>query len=140
MHHQAAHREILFEGLHGTLTLRRVAPGIVLAIFRGPDVGEFGDGPFKELAKDLSEGLPLELFIDARECVGPSVEVSNDWAQWMMANRTQLHRINLLCGSRYVEMTANFVRRFTQFGERMRIYTEREAFYHALGAAAGRKP
>jgi hypothetical protein len=129
--------DVQYEGVHCTLTIRRPARGVVFAIFKGPDVGEFGDKPFAELAKDLAGGLPLELFIDASECLGPTIDVSNNWAQWMLSNRNQLHRINLLCGSRYVEMTVNFVRRFTQFGERMRLYTERDAFYQALSAAVG---
>jgi hypothetical protein len=134
-----SNQDIVYEGMHCILTIRRPALGVVLAIFKGPDVGEFGDKPFQELAKDLALGLPLELFIDASECLGPTVNVSNDWAHWMITNRVQLHRINLLSGTRYVDVTANFVRRFTEFGERMRIYTEREAFYEALTTDIGER-
>jgi hypothetical protein len=115
-----------------------MGPAGRLLIFNGPDLGEFGDKPFHELAKDLAPGLPLELFFDASECIGPTVNVSSEWAQWMITHRTQLYRVNLLCGSRYVEVTANFVRRFTEFGERMRIYMENDAFYQALSAATGK--
>jgi hypothetical protein len=111
---------------------------VVLVIFNGPDLGEFGDKPFQELAKDLAPGLPLELFFDASKCIGPTVNVSSEWAQWMITYRTQLYRVNLLCGSRYVEVTANFVRRFTEFGERMRIYSDHNAFYQALSVGAGK--
>jgi hypothetical protein len=34
----------------------------------------------------------------------------------------------MLTGSRFVQLTANFVRNFAQFGELMRIYTEAAAF------------
>lgn len=129
--------EVLMEGIHGSLSLKRPGPGVVLAIFKGPDVGEFGDAPFRELEKDLAKGESLELFFDAQECPGPSVSVSDQWAQWMSGKRNQLHRVNILSGSRFVEMTANFVRRFTAMGDRLRIYTDREAFYQALKGAIG---
>jgi hypothetical protein len=131
-------QDAVFDGIHGTITIHRPAPGVVLVIFTGPDLGEFGDKPFHELAKDLATGLPLELFIDASGCIGPTVNVSSDWAQWMITHRTQLYRVNLLSGSRYVEVTANFVRRFTEFGERMRIYTDNDAFYRALSVGSGK--
>ena len=107
---------VVFEGIHCTLKIQRPASGVIFAVFTGPDVGEFGDGPFKELAKDLQRGLPQELFVDANQCRGPSLEVSNAWAQWMTASRSQLNRVSILCGSLYVELTANFVGRFTDFG------------------------
>jgi hypothetical protein len=131
----ASAAEVVFEGIHCTLTIRRPSAGVVLAVFKGPDVGEFGDSPFQELAKDLAHGLPIELFVDARECLGASINVSNEWAQWMCSHRSQLHRVNILCGSRYLEVTVGFVRRFTQFGDRLRIYTEHDAFYLALTSA-----
>lgn len=137
MSDQNAPGEIILEGIHCTLTIRRPASGVIHAIYKGPDIGEFGDAPFLELSKDLAPGLPVELFIDARECPGPSINVSNDWAKWMCAHRNQVHRINILSGSRFVDVTASFVRRFTEFGERLRVYTEREVFYQALSAATG---
>ncbi len=124
---------------HGDLTITRPADGVVLIVFTGHDIGEFGDAPFRELAHDLREGRPLEVFVDARHVPGASIDVSGSWAQWMMANREQLHRLSILCGSRFIELTANFVRQFTEFGPRMRIYTEAAAFDEALrgaGAAA----
>jgi hypothetical protein len=130
--------DILFEGIHCTLTIRRPAAGTILAIFNGHDVGEFGEAPFRELAKDLGTGLPIELFVDARRTIGASIDVSNDWARWMLANRGQLHRVHILCGSRFIQLTANFVRRFTGFEDRMRIYTEPAAFEHSLNAVRGK--
>jgi hypothetical protein len=127
--------KVCFEGIHCTLTIQRPASGVVLATFHGHDIGEFGARPFEELAKDLAGGLPLELFIDARHTPGASIQVSGEWAQWMLNHRHQLHRVNILCGSRFIQLTANFVRRFTGFEDRMRIYTDAVAFDQALGAA-----
>jgi hypothetical protein len=63
--------------------------------------------------------------------------VSADWARWMTTHRDRIQRLSILCGSRFVELTAGFVQKFTQFGSRMRIYTESEAFEEALRVAVG---
>jgi hypothetical protein len=127
----------VFNGLHCTLSIRRPVPGVVLVIFEGLDVGEFGDAPFRELAQDVGTGAPIEIFIDARKVPAASIEVSAEWAQWMTIHRGVIQRLNILCASRFVELTANFVQRFTQFGDRMRIYTEVAAFEEALRVAGG---
>ena len=127
--------EVVFEGIHCTLTLRRLRPGIVLAIFKGPDVGEFGQAPFKELARDLETSRRIELFVDARAVPTASLDASNDWAQWMITHNEALVRINMLCATPFVQMTATIVRNFTALGERMRIYTDPAEFEKAVGAA-----
>ncbi len=121
---------------HCTLTIVRPAPRVVVAIFDGPDAGEFGDAPFRELAPDVRDGGPVEIFIDARKVPAASIDVSADWAQWMTAHRERIERLNILCGSRFIELTASFVQRFTEFGPRMRIYTDPAAFDEALRAAS----
>ena len=55
----------------------------------------------------------------------------------MRANRERIYRLNMLCKSRFIELTANFVQRFTEFGPRMRIYTDELAFDEALRTACG---
>lgn len=128
---------VTWEGVHCTLTIRRPGPGVVVAVFEGgPDIGEFGDAPFAEMDKDLAPGLPIELFVDARAISGVSVDVSGVWSRWMSAHRNQLYRVNLLAGSRLLEVTAGFVRRFSGV-ERLRIYTDAAAFDRALAIAAG---
>jgi hypothetical protein len=135
---QSGSNEVVFEGIHCTLTIRRLRPGIILAIFKGPDVGEFGQAPFKELAKDLAASRQIELFVDARAVPTASMDVSNDWAQWMIAHNDALVRINMLCSTPFVQMTATIVRNFTALGERMRIYTDPSEFEKAVGAAVVR--
>ncbi len=112
---------IAFAGTHCSLEILRPDVGVVVAVFDGCDIGEFGEAPFRELDADLATGEPLELFIDARKAIGPSIEVSGGWAQWMMAHRAQLHRVHIVCTTRLVEISAHFVRRFTQFGPRMHL-------------------
>ncbi len=68
---------------------------------------------------------------------GPdAIDVSAGWATWMSTNRERIERLNILCGSRFIELTASFVQRFTQLGPRMRIYTDHAAFDQALHVAS----
>jgi hypothetical protein len=48
-------------------------------------------------------------------------------------NRAALQR----SAREHIQLTADFVRRFAQLGELMRIYTEASSFEHALTAATG---
>ena len=120
--------EVQFAGVHCTLSVRNYA-GVVVMKISGTDIGEFGDAPMLELAKCV-EGA--ELFIDARDVRGASIEVSGEWAEWLRAHKTNLRGINMLTGSRFVEVTADFVRRFAGLQGTMRIYTEATAFDAAL--------
>ncbi|MEO8371743.1 MAG: hypothetical protein ABI806_21320 [Candidatus Solibacter sp.] len=103
--------------------------GVVVMKISGTDIGEFGDAPMLELAKCVAGA---ELFIDARDVRGASIEVSGEWAEWLRAHKTHLRGINMLTGSRFVEVTADFVRRFAGLEGSMRIYTEAAAFDAAL--------
>jgi len=123
-----------FEGVHCTMAVERPAPGLVVLRIAGSDVGEFGDAPFLEPAPDVSGPAPSELFVDARDTRGASVDVSNDWAQWLRAHKAGLRRVHMLTGSRFVQLTADFVRRFAEL-EMMRVYTDPAAFDEALAAA-----
>ncbi len=125
-------KEVRWEGIHFSMAIERPAAGTVVVRFSGWDAGEFGDMPMLELAKDLSNEARIELFIDAREVKGASIEVSGDWSQWLGKHRTSFKHISMLTGSRFIQVTANFVRRYGELGELMRIYTEPAAFDEAL--------
>lgn len=124
----------VFKGLHSTLTLQRPRPHIVTLVIIGRDVGEHGEAPLRALDSELRTG-PFALYIDARDTRGASVDVSNIWAQWLRKNRDQLHEVHMLTGSRFVQLTADFVRRFAELGDAMRIYTDGAAFDEALQLA-----
>jgi hypothetical protein len=124
----------VFKGLHSTMTLDRPRPHIVTLVIIGRDVGEHGDAPLRVLDDELCAGA-FTLFIDARDTRGASVDVSNIWAQWLRRNRDQLHEIHMLTGSRFIQLTADFVRRFAELGDTMRIYTDGAAFDEALQLA-----
>lgn len=128
-----------FEGLHSTLVISRPARHVVVLTISGRDAGEHGDSPLRALDDELQLG-PYSLFIDARRTQGASLDVSNVWAQWLRGHRDQLHQIHMLTGSRFVQLTADFVRRFAELGDAMRIYTDGAAFDEALRAATTRTP
>ena len=127
---------VLFEGAHCTLEISRPAEGVVLIVIKGRDTGQFGDAPFRELTREIAMGLPFEVFVDASAAPSASIDVSGSWARWMIANRDSIQRLNIFCRSRFIEITAKFVRQFTKFGPRMRIYTDAGSFESALRAAA----
>jgi hypothetical protein len=129
---------VRYEGVSAGLAIERPAPSVVVLSLTGWDTGEFGDAPMKEIAKDFAAGKPLELFIDARAVKGASIDVSNDWALWLRANRARFVHISMLTGSPFVQLTAKFVQRFADLGEIMRIYTDPSAFDAALQAAIAR--
>jgi phage regulator Rha-like protein len=61
--------------------------------------------------------------------------VSGEWAIWLRAQKANLQSISMLTGSRYVEITADFVRRFAELESIMRVYTDPVAFDAALAEA-----
>jgi hypothetical protein len=126
-----------FEGHHSTITLDRPVGHIVVLTITGRDAGEHGDGPLRALDEELTRG-PFALFIDARATLGASVDVSNIWAQWLRTRRDRLDQIHMLTGSKFVQLTADFVRRFAELGDAMRIYTDGAAFDQALASATRR--
>ena len=127
-----------WEGIHSGFAMERPARGIVVLRFVGHDVGEFGDAPMRALEEHLSTDGSIELFLDARDSDGATIDVSSEWAQWLGAHRSRCDRICMLAGSRFIEITAKFVRRFADLGEIMRIYTDAHAFDQDLALAIAR--
>src|SRR5215470_2331047 len=125
-------RKMSFDGLHCTLHIEPHACGVVVLLISGTDIGEFGETPMRVLNDYLAGKGPARLFIDAREVRGASIEVSGEWARWLSAHKVQLREISMLTGSRFIEVTADFVRRFADLEGLMRIYTEAAAFDAAL--------
>lgn len=123
--------ELTFEEPHSTLRLRRPAPGVVVLTISGTDIGEHGSAPFEALEQDVRSG-PFHLFVDARDSRGVTVEVSGEWCRWLADHRASLRSVQMLTGSRFVQVTATFIRNFAALGELMRIYTEVPAFEEEL--------
>lgn len=128
---------VTFEGVHATFAISRPGPAVVLMTISGRDAGEHGDAPMRALDDELATGS-FALFIDARRTSGASIDVSNVWACWLRRHRDHLHRIHMLTGSRFVQLTADFVRRFADLGDSMLVYTDGGAFDEALTIATRR--
>jgi len=124
--------EVHLDGIHCDLTIQSFPEGVVVLKISGTDVGEFGDRPMWELNECVKDIDPVHLFIDARDVRGASMKVSGGWAEWLRAHKTHFQNISMLTGSRYVEITADFVRRFAKLESIMRIYTDPEIFDAAL--------
>jgi hypothetical protein len=125
-------------GVNTTMTIKRLAASVVAVVISGTDVGELGEAPFRALDQQLARG-PFSLFVDARRTKGASVDVSNLWARWLRNHRDDLVRIHMLTGSRFVTMTADFVRRVAELGDAMLIYTDPNVFDETLDAALHRR-
>lgn len=126
---------VRLEGVYCTMEIARPALGLVVVTITGSDVGEFGEAPFRELAADVAAGEPIDLFVDARSTQGASIDVSADWALWLRKHRGNLSRVTMITGSRFIEISADFVRRFAGLEGVMRLTNNEAAFDAALAAA-----
>ena len=129
---------IHYEGVHCNLFLDRPAQDVVVLRISGTDIGEFGEAPMSSLNEWLAGAGRIELFIDARDVRGASIEVSGEWAAWLNAHRESLRTVTMLTGSRFIQITAEFVRRFASLEGIMRICTEPAVFDGALAATLRR--
>jgi hypothetical protein len=133
--------EVRLEGVHCTFVISRPAVGVVLVAIHGNDTGEHGDAPFRELEKNIGPArAPIELFIDARTTRLASLNVSSDWARWLAKHRARFRHVSMLTGSRFIQLTADFVVRFADLGDTMRIYTDPAAFEGALSNSIANAP
>jgi len=128
--------EIHYDGVHCAFVIERPAPSVLVLRISGTDIGELGDAPMRGLDDCLAGASPFQFFIDARETRGASIDVSGEWAQWLKTRKPCFSRISMLVGGRFIELTAEFVRRFAELEGVMRIYTDPAAFSDALNEAA----
>ena len=114
------------------MSIGKPAAKVVLMRIAGTDVGEFGDAPMKALGGWLDNSPVAHLFIDARDVRGASIEVSGEWAAWLSAHKSDLGLVTMLTGSRFIQVTAEFVRRFASLEGSMRICSDPAVFDQAL--------
>jgi hypothetical protein len=118
------------------VTISRWGVARLLVTFQGRDRGQLGREPFIELEKHFSTERPLELFIDLQSAVGASLDVSGSWAIWLRSNKERLARVSMLIGSPFIQMSAQAVQRFSELGEKARIYSDRGEFEKAFRGIA----
>jgi hypothetical protein len=128
-------REIRYDGMHCNIIIERFPSRVAVLRISGSDVGEFGEAPMKALNDSVMSSEQIELFIDARDVRGASIDVSGEWARWLSARKSGLRTITMLTGSRFIEITAAFVRRFARLEGIMRICNDPAVFDFALAEA-----
>ena len=124
-----------FDGVHCSIVLEQPADSVLLIRISGTDTGELGDAPMRALNEWLALRGPVSFFMDARAVRGASIDVSSDWASWLNTHRNQLRSVTMLTGSRLIEITAEFVRRFADLNGIMWVCTEPAVFDLALEQA-----
>lgn len=123
------------EGVHGSMRIERPAAHVVVMRIAGHDVGELGDAPFREVERAFVDGdSNIELYVDARDSAGVTTDVSAAWAGWLVKHKGRLAHVSMLTRSKFVQVTAEFVRRFGDLTDKMRLYTDEKAFDEALRA------
>jgi hypothetical protein len=137
-----AYEPIAYDGVHCRLTIQRLTGNVVVVRIAGTDIGEFGDGPFRALDQIVAElaERSLSLFIDARDVRGASLDVSGAWAKWLRAQSGYLRRVCMLAESRFIAVTADFVRRFARLEKKMTVLSREEEFDLALGRSLRSAP
>lgn len=113
----------------------RLRPGALLVTITGNDTGQFGTSTLDEIRLELLRHRPLELFVDAREALGPAVSVSEDWTQFFALNREHLRRVSVLVGSKVVHLTVAIAQHLSRTGELIQIYSDPETFNARVTAA-----
>jgi hypothetical protein len=119
-----------------TFAYRRLRPGALLVTIDGHDTGQFGTSTLDEIRLELLRHRPLDLFVDAREALGPAVSVSSEWTRFFALNRDQLRRVNVLVGSKVVELTIAIAQHLSRTGNLIQIYSDPEAFEDRVRAAS----
>jgi hypothetical protein len=130
-----AQTSLCFEGVHCSIVLEQPSDSAILLRISGTATGELGDAPMRALDAWLDSSGPVTLFIDARAVRGASIDVSSEWAAWLKERRTQLRSITMLTGSKFIQITAEFVRRFADLNGIMWVCTEPAVFDLAIEQA-----
>jgi hypothetical protein len=126
--------EIRFETEECCVIVSKVGERRVLVVFEGKDRGELGREPFDAIEKSFQNDTPLDLFFDLFSAEGATLEVSGPWALWLRANRARLGRVTMLTGSPFVKLSARSVQRFSGLGDKLRLYSDPQAFASELDA------
>ena len=111
-----------------TFEFARTRPGRLLVTISGMDKGQFGPSTLDEITAALHREGSLELFIDAREAVGVTASVSEEWTRFFTVQRTKLRRVHVLAGSKAVKLTVAIAQHLSRTGELIQIYSDPQIF------------
>ena len=131
-------KSITFDGAHCAVELKQFSESLILMRLSGSDTGELRDAPMRTLDEWLDQAEAVEFFIDARKVRGASIDVSSEWATWFTAHRDRFKSITMLTGNKFIQITAEFVRRFAGLNGIMWVCTDAKVFDLALDQAQRR--
>jgi len=141
---QGANREVLPDGSvrmksgESALAFARPTSSVLVVTIFGYDKGQFGTAPFDEIGSVLRVAAPVHLFVDARNAVGATVRVSEDWTSFLSRHRTELAHVHVLVGSKMVELTVAIARHLSRTDRLIQIYSDPTVFETQLEAACTR--
>ena len=116
-----------------TFSFQRPRPQALLVTISGLDRGQFGSTTLDEITSAMNREGQLELFIDARNAVGATVNVSDDWTRFFSAHRSKFERVHVLVQSKAVELTVAIAQHLSRTGDLIRIYSDPVLFQSHLG-------
>jgi hypothetical protein len=122
-----------------TFLFARPTAGVLVVTITGYDKGQLGTAPLDEVGSVLRVAAPIELFIDARNAVGATVRVSEDWTRFLSRHRAELVRVHVLAGSKAVELTVAIARHLSRTDKLIQLYSDPTIFEAQLGAVCKRK-
>ena len=102
---QAASSEVLPDGSvrmksgESALAFARPTSSVLVVTIFGYDKGQFGTAPFDEIGSVLRVAAPVHLFVDARNAVGATIRVSEDWTSFLSLHRTAFAYARLMASS-----------------------------------------
>jgi hypothetical protein len=117
----------------------RPTAGVLLVRIAGYDKGQLGTAPLDELSSVLRVAAPIELFIDARNAVGATVRVSEDWTRFLSRHRAELTHVHVLAGSKAVELTVAIARHLSRTDKLIQLYSDPTIFEAQLADACRRR-
>ena len=142
---QAANREVLPDGSvrmksgESALAFARPTSSVLVVTIFGYDKGQFGTAPFDEIGSVLRVAAPVHLFVDARNAVGATVRVSEDWTSFLSRHRAELEHVHVLVGSKMVELTVAIARHLSRTDRLIQIYSDPAVFETQLDTACARR-
>jgi hypothetical protein len=116
----------------------RPRANVLVVTITGYDKGQFGTAPLDEIGSVLRVAAPVQLFVDARNAVGATVRVSQDWTSFFSRHQRELAHVHVLAGSKMVELTVAIARHLSRTGNLIQIYSDPGIFEAQIAAACKR--
>jgi hypothetical protein len=127
-------REILPRGLirlssgRASFEFARPRPGRLLVTIKGMDNGQFGPSTLDEITAALNREGSIELFIDARDALGVTAGVSDEWTRFFIAQQSRLRRVHVLAASKGVTLAVSIAKHLSRTGDLIQIYSDPGVF------------